>query len=121
MASEVLPLDRKTANAEARENLWMRSWRIGAELGSLAAGVAILMGLGHWLWRPEAEPMLIAPAVVQAQAADLRVPAMPEMPGDVPIVPEYETFSLPSMPSFPSLMEAAASPQESPTTQETIL
>ncbi|MGE5612415.1 MAG: hypothetical protein ACM359_24420 [Bacillota bacterium] len=96
-------------------------WVLAAGLGSLAAAIVILINLSGLLSRPSADSVLIDTLIAQSEPADLALPAMPEMPSNVPVVPEYQVFSLPSMPSFPSPMEADASQQNGPTTQETIL
>lgn len=116
LARELLPIPHP------RPIIPMRYW-YAAAFGSLAASIAILIALAVVFSRPRSstESVPLAPVIAQNPPADFTLPAMPEMPSDAPLVPEYQLLSLPSMPSFPSSVEADASQQEGPTTQETIL
>jgi hypothetical protein len=124
LASQLLPIALGYEPAEKalrRTPRKLAPWVLAATLTSLAAAIAILISLSTLLSRPSAESVPVNPAIAQSKPANLVIPAMPEMPSDVPIVPEYEAFSLPSMTSFPSSLQADAAQPNGPTTQETIL
>jgi hypothetical protein len=114
LAAELLPEQRG----------WARLRMSLAGLAAMAALIALVLFLVHRPGRRGAESVTIDTTnlrMAEPGPLDLSLPAMPSIPTDVEIIPQYQVLTLPGMPSMPGMpSENESIPQGNPSTQEAV-